>query len=86
MRDIDPSLWRLIVADTVDKMQGQEREVIIYSMTAGDADYINEMHDFLFNHNKINVAFSRDRSKLIIVGSPQSLNAIPHLSRHALTL
>lgn len=86
MRDIDPSLWRLIVADTVDKMQGQEREVIIYSMTAGDADYINEMHDFLFNHNKINVAFSRARSKLIIVGSPQSLNAIPHLSRHALTL
>ena len=58
-----------LVADTVDKMQGQEREVIIYSFTAGDPDYISEMADFLYKPNKLNVAFSRAKSKLIIVGN-----------------
>ena len=58
-----------LVADTVDKMQGQEREVIIYSFTAGDSDYITEMADFLYKPNKLNVAFSRAKSKLIIVGN-----------------
>ena len=46
-------------------MQGQEREVIIYSMTAGDLDYMTEMGDFLYNPNKLNVAFSRAKSKLM---------------------
>lgn len=58
-----------LVADTVDKMQGQEREVIIYSFTAGDPDYISEMADFLYKPNKLNVAFSRAKSKLVIVGN-----------------
>ena len=58
-----------ITADTVDKMQGQEREVIIYSMTTGDSTYMTEMADFLYNPNKLNVAFSRAKSKLIIVGN-----------------
>ena len=58
-----------LVADTVDKMQGQEREVIIYSFTAGEPDYISEMADFLYKPNKLNVAFSRAKSKLIIVGN-----------------
>ena len=58
-----------LVADTVDKMQGQEREVIIYSFTAGDPDYITDMADFLYKPNKLNVAFSRAKSKLIIVGN-----------------
>ena len=67
----------LIVSDTVDKMQGQEREVIIYSFTAGDLDYMNEMADFLYNPNKMNVAFSRAKSKLIVVANTQHLKEIP---------
>lgn len=58
-----------IVSDTVDKMQGQEREVIIYSLVSGNIDYMLEMAEFLYNPNKMNVAFSRAKSKLIIVGS-----------------
>ena len=62
-----------LVADTVDKMQGQEREVIIYSFTAGDPDYISEMADFLYKPNKLNVAFSRAKSKLIVVGNFENI-------------
>ena len=57
-------------------MQGQERQVIFYSMTSGDTDYMSEMAEFLFSPNKLNVAFSRARSKLIIVGN---LDALAHL-------
>lgn len=59
----------LIAADTIDKMQGQERAVIFYSMTSGDYDYAAEMSEFLFNPNKMNVAFSRAKYKLIVVGN-----------------
>ena len=58
-----------IVVDTIDKMQGQEREVIILSLASGNFNYMTEMGDFLYNSNKLNVAFSRAKSKLIIVGN-----------------
>lgn len=82
--DISDEDKKELVADTVDKMQGQEREVIIYSFTAGDPDYIAEMADFLYNPNKLNVAFSRAKSKLIIVGNIEQIKDIageeyPHI-------
>jgi DNA replication ATP-dependent helicase Dna2 len=73
-----------IAIDTIDKMQGQEREVIVFSLTAGNIDYMNEMAEFLYNPNKLNVAFSRAKSKLIIVGNINNLkqinlNEYPHI-------
>ena len=67
-------------------MQGQEREVIIYSLVAGDVEYMNEMADFLYNPNKMNVAFSRAKSKLIIVGNIDNLQKMngdcyPHIAK-----
>lgn len=59
----------LIISDTVDKLQGQEREIVFYSLTAGAQDYVVEMADFLIKPNRLNVAFSRAKSKLIIVGN-----------------
>lgn len=77
---------QMIVVDTVDKMQGQEREVIVFSLAAGDIDYMTEMADFLYNPNKLNVAFSRAKSKLIIVGNVRNLkrispDAFPHVRK-----
>jgi superfamily I DNA and/or RNA helicase len=84
LEDISDEDKSELVADTVDKMQGQEREVIIYSFTAGDPDYISEMADFLYKPNKLNVAFSRAKSKLVIVGNFYNIqNAVeedfPHI-------
>ena len=75
---------KLIVADTIDKMQGQEREVIFVSLVAGNLEYMTDMADFLYNPNKLNVAFSRAKSKLIIVGNVNQLKKIsstefPHI-------
>lgn len=58
-----------IVVDTIDKLQGQEREIIIISLTSGDIEYINELSEFLYNPNKLNVAISRAKCKLIILGN-----------------
>lgn len=76
----------LLAVDTIDKMQGQEREVIIFSLAAGNIDYMTEMADFLYNPNKLNVAFSRAKSKLIIVGNIDNLkhidsNTFPHINK-----
>ena len=78
--------WQAVAVDTVDKMQGQEREVIILSLTAGNPDYISEMADFILNPNKLNVAFSRAKSKLIIVGNINRIKAVdkaeyPHIDK-----
>lgn len=76
-KDIADDCKSEICSDTIDKMQGQEREVIIYSMVSGNVEYMTEMAEFLYNPNKMNVAFSRAKSKLIIVGS---LNKIANLN------
>ena len=78
--------YQKIVSDTVDKMQGQEREVILYSLVSGNTDYMTEMAEFLYNPNKMNVAFSRAKSKLIIVGSLSKIGKLalpiyPHINR-----
>lgn len=68
-QNIDEESKNEVVSETIDKMQGQEREVIIYSLVSGNEEYMIEMAEFLYNPNKMNVAFSRAKSKLIIVGS-----------------
>lgn len=75
-----------IAVDTIDKMQGQEREVIIFTMVAGNLEYMLEMAEFLYNPNKLNVAFSRAKAKLIIVGNMAKLTMIdaetfPHIKQ-----
>lgn len=84
--DISEEQRKHVVADTIDKMQGQEREVIIFSLVAGDIDYMTDMAEFLYNPNKLNVAFSRAKSKLIIVGNIEQIKKIssveyPHIKK-----
>ena len=56
---------------TVDKFQGQEAPIAIYSMaTSSHADAPRGM-EFLYSLNRLNVATSRAKCISIIVGSPQ---------------
>ena len=64
-----------IVVDTVERMQGQEREVIIVSFTTASAKFAAQMADFLFQPQRLNVAITRPRTKLILVGSHHMLEA-----------
>ena len=55
---------------TVDKFQGQEAAVVIYSMCASSGDASPRGIEFLFSKNRINVAISRARTLAIVVGNP----------------
>ncbi len=55
---------------TVDKFQGQEAPISIYSMTTSSADLAPRGMDFLYSRNRLNVATSRARCVAVVVGSP----------------
>ena len=56
---------------TVDKFQGQEAPVVIYSMTTSSPEDVPRGMEFFYSPNRINVATSRARCACILVGSPK---------------
>ena len=60
---------------TVDKFQGQEAAVVIYSMTTSTPADAPHGMEFLYNLNRFNVATSRARCATIVVGSPMLFSA-----------
>jgi superfamily I DNA and/or RNA helicase len=54
---------------TVDKFQGQEAPVVIYSLTTSNPDEAPHGIEFLFSRHRLNVAISRARCVCIIVGT-----------------
>ena len=64
--------------DTVERFQGQQRDIIIASYTVGDPDHIAEEDEFLMSLNRFNVIASRARAKLIVLVSQDILNHLAH--------
>ena len=60
-------------AGTVDKFQGQEAPVVIYSMATSTPDEAPRGMEFLYSLNQLNVATSRARCVAAIVASPALL-------------
>jgi DNA replication ATP-dependent helicase Dna2 len=72
---LDSDLANRLVVDTVERMQGQEREVVIVSFATASAKFAAQVADFLFQPQRLNVAVTRPRTKLILVGSHHMLAA-----------
>jgi hypothetical protein len=66
---------RLPVIDTVERLQGAERDVILFSITTSDPDHLAS--PFLNNPNRFNVAITRARHKLVVVGSNAFFTQVP---------
>jgi superfamily I DNA and/or RNA helicase len=56
---------------TVDKFQGQEAPVVIYSIATSSQNEAPHGMEFLFSRHRLNVATSRARCVCILVGTPQ---------------
>lgn len=56
---------------TVDKFQGQEGAVVLYSLTTSSPEDAPRGMSFLYNPNRLNVATSRARCLAVLVGSPR---------------
>ena len=67
----DDKYENLIEINTVDKFQGAERDIIIYDIVKSSAG--NSNIGFLDDYRRINVAFSRVKRLLIVVGDSQYL-------------
>lgn len=65
------------LVDTVERLQGGERDLIILSLTASDPQAIRREAEFFFSPNRLNVSLTRARRKLIVLMSEAILEAFP---------
>lgn len=63
-----------ISVNTIDSFQGQERDVVYISMTRSNAD--NNI-GFLADIRRMNVAMTRAKKKLVVVGDSGTLSQLP---------
>lgn len=69
-KEISNEVIKNIRVDTVDRYQGDEREVIIISLTnSNDTNIIGQLHR---EWRRMNVSISRAKAKLVLIGNKQT--------------
>jgi hypothetical protein len=68
---------KLPVVDTVERMQGGERDMIVVSYAVADREYAEREAEFLLNPNRFNVSITRPRAKLVVWISQEVLDVVP---------
>jgi hypothetical protein len=63
--------------DTVDRFQGQERDLIVASYTVSDPDFIASEEEFILDPRRFNVTLTRARMKFIMLVSKSLLSHLP---------
>jgi len=66
---------------TVDKFQGQEAPISIYSMATPSPEEAPRGMEFLYSRNRLNVATSRAKCVAIVVASPELVRVTCHTPR-----
>ena len=64
-----------VLVGTVDKFQGKEAPIVIYSMTSSSAEDAPRGLEFLYSGNRLNVAVSRAQALCFLVASPELARA-----------
>jgi hypothetical protein len=77
LKALFPDLAEAGGIDTVERFQGGERDLIVVSATASDPEFVLAEASFLLNPNRLNVAISRPRKKLIVIGSTTIFRLVP---------
>jgi predicted RecB family nuclease len=73
---LSEALWKGMHSDfawrigTVDRFQGQEAPVVIYSMATSRAEDAPRGMEFLYSLNRLNVATSRAKCAAVLIASP----------------
>lgn len=65
------------LVDTVERLQGQDVDLIIISFSVSSEDYFKSAKSFLLNPNRLNVMISRAKKKVVIVASDV---VMPHVN------
>ncbi len=73
----------LPAVDTVDRFQGQERNLIISSYAVADRDFVRQEEEFILNPRRFNVTLTRARSKFVMLISESIVQYLPDDARVA---
>lgn len=65
------------VVETVDRIQGRERDAIVASYTVGDPEFALAEAEFIFDPARLNVTVTRAKTKLIVIVNRRLLETIP---------
>jgi len=76
-RGFDTAAKPLPLVDTVEKLQGKERQVILVSYGVADEEYVEAESESLLSRNRFNVAATRAERKLIVFCSDTVLDVVP---------
>ena len=63
--------------ETVDRIQGKERDAVILSYCVADPEFALTEAEFIFSPERLNVAATRAGKKLIVIVSKRLLEAVP---------
>lgn len=78
IRALLPAPWKGdAFVETVDRIQGKERDAVILSYCVADPEFALAEADFIFSPERLNVASTRARTKLILLISRRLLEAAP---------
>lgn len=64
-----PELEVYPLVDTVERLQGQDVELIILSFAVDDVKYFLDHQSFILNPNRLNVMFSRATNRVVVIAS-----------------
>ena len=65
------------IVDTVNRVQGDERDTVIVTPATSDPNAIAETAEFILDPHRATVAFTRSRRRLIVVCARDLLDFVP---------
>jgi len=80
----DEELIEKVTVDTVERFQGSERDIIIMSLAVYNRAQLENLQSLNFDKTvdrKLNVALSRAKEQIVILGCEEVLLSSPHYSR-----
>ncbi len=75
LKEVLPDALRYPKIDTVERMQGQEFDLVLFSATTSDREGVHS--DFLKDYRRFNVSISRAKKKFLFVASPLFFKSFP---------
>lgn len=68
-QEISEEMVNQLFIDTVERMQGQEKDYVIYSISNSNPAEVEDRLEFFYSPNRLNVALTRARVKCVVIAN-----------------